>query len=36
VTVLDDQVMGRMRPEMMVRKVQKQMKDAQKAAEAQG
>jgi NADH:ubiquinone oxidoreductase subunit E len=36
VTVLDDQVMGRMRPEMMVRKVQKHIKDAQKAAEAQG
>ena len=36
VTVLDDQVMGRMRPEMMVRKVQKHIKDAQKAAEVQG
>ena len=36
VTVLDDTVMGRMRPEMMVRKVQKHIKDAQKAAEAQG
>ena len=36
VTVLDDQVMGRMRPEMMVRKVQKHIKDAQKADEAQG
>jgi NADH:ubiquinone oxidoreductase subunit E len=35
VTVLDNQVMGRMRPEMMVRKVQKHIKDAQKAAEAQ-
>ena len=36
VSVLDDQVMGRMRPEMMVRKVQKHIKDAEKAAEAQG
>ena len=36
VTVLDDTVMGRMRPEMMVRKVQKHIKDAEKAAEAQG
>ena len=36
VTVLDDTVMGRMRPEMMVRKVQKHIKDAQKAAEAEG
>ncbi len=34
VTILDDQVMGRMRPEMMVRKVQKHIKDAQKAAGA--
>ena len=36
VTVLDSQVMGRMRPEMMVRKVQKHIEDTQKAAEAQG
>ncbi len=36
VTVLDDQVMGRMRPEMVVRKVQKQIKKKQKAAEVQG
>lgn len=35
VTVLDNQVMGRMRPEMMVRKVEKHIKDAQKAAETQ-
>jgi len=36
VTVLDDHVMGRMRPEMMVRKVQKHIKDTEKAAETQG
>lgn len=34
VTVLDDQVMGRMRPEMLVRKVKKHIEDAQKAVEA--
>jgi len=33
VTVLDEQVMGRMRPEMLVRKVQKQMAAADKVAE---
>jgi len=36
VTVLDSQVMGRMRPEMMVRKVQKHIEDTHKAAETQG
>ena len=36
VAVLDEQVMGRMRPEMMVRKVQKHIQDAQEAAEAEG
>jgi len=34
--ILDDQVMGRMRPQLVVKKVQKHIKDAQKAAEAQG
>lgn len=34
VTVLDDQVMGRMRPEMLARKVQRQMAVADKEAEA--
>ena len=34
VTVLDDQVMGRMRPEMLVRRVKKHIEDAQKAVEA--
>ncbi len=34
VTVLDEQVMGRMRPEMLVRKVKKQIADAEKAAQA--
>ncbi len=33
VTILDDQVMGRMRPEMLTRKVKKYIEDAQKAAE---
>ena len=36
VTVIDEQVMGRMRPDMVVRKVQKYIKDAQKATEAEG
>ncbi len=35
VTILDEQVMGRMRPEMMVRTVQRHIKEAQKAAESQ-
>ncbi len=35
VTVLDDQVMGRMRPEMMVRKVKKQISVLEKKAMAQ-
>ena len=34
VTVLDEQVMGRMRPEMLVRRVKKHIDDAQKAVEA--
>ena len=36
VAILDEQVMGRMRPEMMVRKVQKHIEDAAKIAEDQG
>lgn len=34
VTVLDDQVMGRMRPEMLARRVERQMAAADKEAEA--
>ena len=34
VTVLDEQVMGRMRPEMLVRRVKKQMVAADEAAQA--
>ena len=34
VTVLDEQVMGRMRPEMLVRKVKKQIAAADEAAQA--
>jgi NADH:ubiquinone oxidoreductase subunit E len=34
VTVLDKQVMGRMRPEMLVRRVKKYIEDAQKAVQA--
>ena len=34
VTVLDEQVMGRMRPEMLVRKVKKQIAAANEAAQA--
>ena len=34
VTVLDEQVMGRMRPEMLVRKVKKHIANAEKAAQA--
>lgn len=36
VTVLDEQVMGRMRPELMVRRVRKHIEDAAKAAAAEG
>ena len=34
VTVLDEQVMGRMRPEMLVRRVKKHIEEAQKAVQA--
>ena len=36
VAILDDQVIGRMRPEMLVRKVKKHIQDAKKEAEDQG